>query len=59
MKITVPNNAKTVTLNQNFRLAPTKGVIRTSLMEYRHEMRSGDLPAYLPLNGPSNGSFML
>ena len=33
--------------------------IKTSLTEYRHKMRSGDLPAYLSLNGPSNGSFML
>ena len=31
----------------------------TSLTEYRHKMRSGNLPAYLSLNGPSNGSFML
>ena len=31
----------------------------TSLTEYRHKMRSGDLPAYLSLNGPSNGNFML
>ena len=32
---------------------------KTSLTEYRHKMRSGDPPAYLFLNGPSNGSFML
>ena len=32
---------------------------KTNLTEYRHKMRSGDLPAYLFLNGPSNGSFML
>ena len=32
---------------------------KTSLTEYRHKMRSGDLPAYLSLNGPSKGSFML
>ena len=32
---------------------------RTSLKEYRHKMRSGDLPAYLSLNGISNGSLML
>ena len=33
--------------------------VLTSLTEFRHEMRSGNLPAYLSLNGPSNGSFML
>merc|ERR1711954_99581 len=32
---------------------------QTSLTEYRHKMRSGNLPANLSLNGPSNGSFML
>ena len=31
----------------------------TSLTEYGHKMRSSDLPAYLSLNGPSNGKFML
>ena len=31
----------------------------TSLMEYIHKMRSGDVLAYLSQNGPSNGSFML
>ena len=31
----------------------------TRLTEYRHKMRSGDLPAHLFLHGPSNGSFML
>ena len=28
-------------------------------MEYRHKMRSGDLPTYLFLNGPSNGTILL
>ena len=27
---------------------------RTSLTEFRHQMRSGDLPAYLSLNCPLN-----
>ena len=30
---------------------------KTSLMKYRHKMRYGDQPAYLFLNGTSNGSF--
>ena len=32
---------------------------KTSLTEFKHKMRSGDLPTYLSSNGPSNGSFML
>ena len=29
--------------------------VKTSLTECRHKMRSGDLPAYFSVNGPSNG----
>ena len=32
---------------------------KTSRTEFGQQMRSGDLPTYLSLNGPTNGSFML